>query len=579
MLPLQPTPWAGWDEWNHVYACLFALDDAPKRALGVKHVESWRLRGGLPLSVDATASIVEIGLLDKQTAGHEASAPSKHACTLMYAMAVTRLVNGITDPLQQAARASSVKHLAQSVGLPPSLVELRHDCTHNRLPSLDRLRVAADQALLWLHEHYWLPQRAAQSESKDAMRRCLTEYQSATFARSSEHEAPLRKHVLDCSVALDQCLRPAQLATDLIPALFDEGFLVPSTMDPAPAADVIDEVEPPSTAAVWDWEAARNQWSPLFVRLARLWPKHGVHSALLVAAVQRLHDESALTTSTAGATSSLTTRLHALQGWAMHLLEQSSGIAVSDGSAKGVDAKSSCGLEAAALHQVAWLCVRAPFGWGTPIVARAMKHPGWSQGADGEAPADATFDRLLRLQDAAERIRSGSYEHDLCAVSASAVSTSELKGLASSCAPRVTDGSAWRVCPMWRPTAIGAPPSEGSLRAVLPLVADAATMDDPDTAAAAACSDDPIDDASVGKQAVARRHEEIITDTERSGGTAGAPSPAFKLLFRRDAAINGPEDATPPKASQGDDGLRETAVESGSLPGARRAKKRRKKSE
>ena len=157
----------------------------------MKHVESWRLRGGLPLSVDATASIVEIGLLDKQTAGHEASAPSKHACTLMYAMAVTRLVNGITDPLQQGARASSVKHLAQSVGLPPSLVELRHDCTHNRLPSLDRLRVAADQALLWLHEHYWLPQCAAQSESKDAMRRCLTEYQSATFTEL-EHEAPLR---------------------------------------------------------------------------------------------------------------------------------------------------------------------------------------------------------------------------------------------------------------------------------------------------------------------------------------------------------------------------------------------------
>ena len=400
MLPLQPTPWAGWDEWNHVYACLFALDDAPKRALGVKHVESWRLRGGLPLSVDATASIVEIGLLDKQTAGHEASAPSKHACTLMYAMAVTRLVNGITDPLQQGARASSVKHLHR-VGLPPSLVELRHDCTHNRLPSLDRLRVAADQALLCLHEHYWLPQRAAQSESKDAMRRCLTEYQSATFARSSEHEAPLRKHVLDCSVALDQCLRPAQLATDLIPALFDEGFLVPSTMDPAPAADVIDEVEPPSQQRCGTGRPRAISGHPCCAPRSALAKTRGALGSS-VAAVQRLHDESALTTSTAGATSSLTTRLHALQGWAMHLLEQSSGIAVSDGSAKGVDAKSSCGLEAAALHQVAWLCVRAPFGWGTPIVARAMKHPGWSQGADGEAPADATFDRLLRLQDAAE---------------------------------------------------------------------------------------------------------------------------------------------------------------------------------
>ena len=155
------TPWAGWDEWEEVYALLFAMDDSSARMSGVQHVNVWRLRGNtLPLSVDATATFVELGLLD-----HAPTPLSEHAQGLMYAMAITRLVNGIVDPMQQASRALSVKRLAQSVGMPMVLVELRHECTHNRMPSLDRLRAAADEALLWLHGHYWLPQRALRGTS------------------------------------------------------------------------------------------------------------------------------------------------------------------------------------------------------------------------------------------------------------------------------------------------------------------------------------------------------------------------------------------------------------------------------
>ena len=68
----------------------------------------------------------------------------------VYAMALTRLVNGVVDPLQQKAHAASVHQLALEQGLPASLVDVRHECTHNRLPSLPTLRLGAEQALLWL---------------------------------------------------------------------------------------------------------------------------------------------------------------------------------------------------------------------------------------------------------------------------------------------------------------------------------------------------------------------------------------------------------------------------------------------
>ena len=225
------TPWAGWDEWEEVYALLFAMDDSSARMSGVQHVNVWRLRGNtLPLSVDATATFVELGLLD-----HAPTPLSEHAQGLMYAMAITRLVNGIVDPMQQASRALSVKRLAQSVGMPMVLVELRHECTHNRMPSLDRLRAAADEALLWLHGHYWLPQRALRVECSDSIHGCLRTYQQAAESRLADGEQPLRKDVVACALGLEKAVAPAQLATHLVAALFDHGYLAPPPTSSASA--------------------------------------------------------------------------------------------------------------------------------------------------------------------------------------------------------------------------------------------------------------------------------------------------------------------------------------------------------
>ena len=49
----------------------------------------------------------------------------------------------------------SMYDVAKSVGLPATFVELRHQATHEQLPSLTRLRAAARKALDWIWEYYW----------------------------------------------------------------------------------------------------------------------------------------------------------------------------------------------------------------------------------------------------------------------------------------------------------------------------------------------------------------------------------------------------------------------------------------
>jgi ribosomal biogenesis protein LAS1 len=45
--------------------------------------------------------------------------------------------------------------IAKNIGLPATFVELRHQCTHEELPSLAKLRGAAERSLLWIWNHYW----------------------------------------------------------------------------------------------------------------------------------------------------------------------------------------------------------------------------------------------------------------------------------------------------------------------------------------------------------------------------------------------------------------------------------------
>ena len=79
---------------------------------------------------------------------------------MQYSLAIVRMVNGIADSSQRGRVAASVASLAAGAGLPRALVDLRHEATHNELPSLAALRLAALHALTWLEESYWRRQGA-----------------------------------------------------------------------------------------------------------------------------------------------------------------------------------------------------------------------------------------------------------------------------------------------------------------------------------------------------------------------------------------------------------------------------------
>ena len=66
-----------------------------------------------------------------------------------------RFVTGLLDGHQDKQRKQSMYALAKTIGLPATFVELRHQATHEQLPSLAKLRSAARKALQWIWEYYW----------------------------------------------------------------------------------------------------------------------------------------------------------------------------------------------------------------------------------------------------------------------------------------------------------------------------------------------------------------------------------------------------------------------------------------
>mgnify|MGYP003385449672 FL=1 len=77
---------------------------------------------------------------------------------LQYSMIVVRAINGLVDTSQQGVYADSVASIANRMDLPSWLVELRHDSTHNQLPSISVLQAASSQLLSWYVANYWRKQ-------------------------------------------------------------------------------------------------------------------------------------------------------------------------------------------------------------------------------------------------------------------------------------------------------------------------------------------------------------------------------------------------------------------------------------
>ena len=109
-------PWRDWGEWAEVGQGLLGGGAGREGREGVRaavrRVRAWQSRGKVPHAVEATASLAEVAL-----ARGAGAAPSEHAQRLMLSMAVVRLVNGISDAMQQSkcapARAPACSPVSQ----------------------------------------------------------------------------------------------------------------------------------------------------------------------------------------------------------------------------------------------------------------------------------------------------------------------------------------------------------------------------------------------------------------------------------------------------------------------------------
>ncbi|KAL5673559.1 hypothetical protein ACJX0J_017865, partial [Zea mays] len=120
-------------------------------------IAAWRSRGSLPIPVDVTAAFVDIRLRDpffrNGLAGDDAL-DSEEMLAMLYSMAIMRLVNGfVENPYKKTGL--SISELADAVGIPRVLVDIRHESSHRSLPSLRLLRLASIKAFDWLKCIYW----------------------------------------------------------------------------------------------------------------------------------------------------------------------------------------------------------------------------------------------------------------------------------------------------------------------------------------------------------------------------------------------------------------------------------------
>ncbi|KAF8203715.1 Las1-like-domain-containing protein [Pholiota molesta] len=146
-------PWASLADLEQLCASIYGdKNDIEAKIFAINRISAWKAITMLPHAVESTLAILVVIVQDQKQ-----SYSSSLALRQSYATAIIRLVNGLVDPLQVGTYARSIISIAQQLGLPGWLVELRHAATHEDLPSLDLLREASRQSMAWLLHNYFLP--------------------------------------------------------------------------------------------------------------------------------------------------------------------------------------------------------------------------------------------------------------------------------------------------------------------------------------------------------------------------------------------------------------------------------------
>ncbi|KAH7342794.1 Las1-like-domain-containing protein [Rhexocercosporidium sp. MPI-PUGE-AT-0058] len=150
------TPWRNARELLSIRENLYPNLTNPGRKVGdserrhaVAKVSVWMQRGNCPHLVESTAILTAAVLND-------VNGNATYCVRAAYAAAFCRFVTGLLDSHQTKNRKLSMYSIAKTIGLPATYVELRHQATHEELPSLSKLRTATQKALHWIWDYYWV---------------------------------------------------------------------------------------------------------------------------------------------------------------------------------------------------------------------------------------------------------------------------------------------------------------------------------------------------------------------------------------------------------------------------------------
>ncbi|CCU75166.1 cell morphogenesis protein Las1-like protein [Blumeria hordei DH14] len=137
--------------------------DEGQQKEAIARVSVWVQRGNCPHLVESTAILISAFLNDGR--GNEA-----YCVRAVYAAAFCRFVTGLLDCHQDKRYKLSMYTIAKNIGLPATFVELRHQATHEELPSLSKLRTVSRKALSWIWDYYWVhlaPESAQRQDLPD----------------------------------------------------------------------------------------------------------------------------------------------------------------------------------------------------------------------------------------------------------------------------------------------------------------------------------------------------------------------------------------------------------------------------
>ncbi|KAI1902730.1 hypothetical protein AGOR_G00019020 [Albula goreensis] len=180
--------WINKAEWDQILEYLYSKDCALQK-FALHRISAWKGRFGssTPVAVESTADLVRCQVLD--SSGHlEAD-----DLVLLYGTALVRFVNLITERKQRKV-ATPLRRLANKLNIPEWIVNLRHDITHRRLPTLKWCRKGCQFVLEWLQQEYWSRQLGSRlAEQWDSQSESEEEQEEEEVGQEDEFTVRQRK--------------------------------------------------------------------------------------------------------------------------------------------------------------------------------------------------------------------------------------------------------------------------------------------------------------------------------------------------------------------------------------------------